>query len=848
MADTNDARTDAPILDEEDESLDQFDPASLPLGTFAAFDVSDEPMWTTEEGEHQIDDDQKAAIKSMVQAAAQADSVPHRIEIQLAWWLELLDRGLQRMKTTANGGWEPFYGSRTNQYGIYGAQQAGGYYDTNVIGEKNDTIASMLSSEIATATFYPEKPGDPDDEVYAQEANCLKHFMAEENDYATLQAEIARFFCTDETSLVYTRPVADAQRWGYEDVAPDVVPETEDREDQDTTEQTSKKPKIRTLSTAYGKLSRKVPILAKSKADWAYAILAHEIDISLAKSKCPWVASEITAGDMGIAELKLDRLARQSVQMAMQSQYATGDSLMRDVTETYVWFRPGFYMDDSCPKKLRSWFWTNFPKGMLAVYESGVLAFCRNESMDEVLTEFHARSGNGQNRRALTESFAGPQMRLNVLVDLRDEFCRKCIPRVGLDSNVWNVDALRASSVRAGVLEPFIMPVGQRPAADTIVEFPVASGTPDITAMIDWISGPLAEQLTHAQQAVAGSQDSEDPEQTATEYNKKERNAKSSFGEAWRNILKGFANINTQSASWNARVQPKEVKFDSNFPSQGRVTAEIAKMKTGSGVARADGMTDAPQSWADKEAAWSKVMADPDPAMAAIKSDPQNLAAMKQFVPRGMILPGVDAVEKQSAEFDILLKTAPQDNPQFVKIQMLLEQGAEELQLSQAQGIPPDPQKVQALQQGQQMLQQTPPMISTVPVRGDGSENDAVEALVCLRMMNSPEGRRLASSKDPDDQAHFQNLHLHWQQHQQSAQKLALQNQQPVPPRTSITVDASKLVGAEQDSALQKMGIAPNPPEMEGQLQPHEITTTERGVGPTGSEIERKVSVAGKSL
>ena len=30
--------------------------------------------------------------------------------------------------------------------------------------------------------------------------------------------------------------------------------------------------------------------------------------------------------------------------------------------------------------------------------------------------------------------------------------------------------------------------------------------------------------------------------------------------------------------------------------------------------------------------------------------------------------------------------------------------------------------------------------------------------------------------------------------------------------------------------------------------QPHEIQTTEKGVGPTGSEIERKVSIAGKSL
>ena len=847
MTDASDGRIDAPIVDEEqDESLEQFDPAKMPLGTFAAFDCSDQPLWTDQEGKYQLSSDQKNAIKAMTDAAGKADAVARRVEVQGAWMLELLDRGLQRMKTTSEGGWAPFYGRQTQTMGIYGAQQAGGYYDTNVIGEKNDTITSLLSSEVVQSTFFPEQPDDPDDQVYADTANSLRHFMAEENNYAGLQAEIGRFACTDETAIAYTRPVADAQRWGYEDAAPDVEPETADGLDQDASDSTtSKRPKIRTLTSIYGKLVRKVSILAKSKADWQYAMLSHEIDISLAKSKFPWVADKITAGDLGIAELKLDRLARQSICLAMQSNFATGDSLMRDVTETYIWFRPGFYMDDSCPKAQRQWFWENFPKGMLAASEGAVLAFCRNESMDEVLTEFHARTGNGQNRRALTESFAGPQMRLNVLVDLRDEFCRKTIPRVGLDSNVWNVEAIRASTQRAGVFEPFLMPAGQRAAADTILPFPVATGTPDITAMIEWIAGPLAEQLTHAQQAITGSGEANDPEQTAAEAKQKDRNAKSSFGECWRNILQGFANIDTQAASWNARVQPETAKFDSNFPGRGRITAEIGKMKMGAGVARADGMTDAPQSWADKETAWAKVMADPDPAMAGIKSDPRNLAAAKRFLPQGLMLPGVDSVEKQQGEFDVLLKTAPVDNPQFIKLQALVQKGTIAIAAQVQQGAQPDPQQAQMIQQAQQMLQTMPPMISSMPILP--TDEDDVEALVCLGMIRSAVGRRLASSKDPDDMAHFQNLVLHHQQHDTNAKQKAQANIKPQPPKTSITIDPSKLDPTAEAGALALVGIPANPGEADqGGL--HEITTTEKGVGPTGSEIERKVSLAGKKL
>jgi hypothetical protein len=845
--DANDARTDAPITDDETE-LSEFDPAKMPLGTFAAFDVSDQPLWTTKSDDNQylINDDQKAAIKAMVDAAAKADSVPHRIEIQQAWMLELLDRGLQRFRTASNGGWEPFYGSRTAQLGVFGAQQSGGYYDTNVIGEKNDIIVACLTREIAEATFFPEKPQDPDDEVYAQTANCLKHFIAEENLYGQLQAEVARLMCTDEAVVGYTRPVADAQRWGYESTTPDVVPETEDGLDPDAKNvQESDRPKIRTLTSVYGKLSRKVPILAKSKADWQYAMLAHEIDVTLARAKCPWIASEINAGDLGIAELKLDRLARQSVQMALQSQYATGDSLMRDVTETYVWFRPGFYTDDSCPKTLRSWFWENFPKGMLAAFESGTLAFVRNESMDEVLTEFHARSGNGQNRRALTESYAGPQMRLNTLVDLRDEFCRKTIPRVGLDTQYWNVDALRSSSVRVGVYEPALQsPTGTGTLANSIVQFPVATGTPDITAMIDWISGPLAEQLTHAVPALAASDDN-DPE-TAFQSKLQNDNAMAAFGESWKSILHGFANMTTQAVAWNARVQKPETKFDSNFNGK-RVIAEIAKLKSGSGVARADATSNFPELWSERRMAWMQAMSDQDPSMQAIKTDPRNLAAMQEFMPRGMVLPGVDAVKKQQAEFDVLLKTAPIENPRFIQIQMLLAQGQQELEEMAAAGIEPDPQKVAALQQGQQMLQQEPPLISSVPVLP--TDEDQTEALVCLGMINSAEGRRLASSKDADDKAYFQNLNMHYEQHQKNAAQKALQNQQPIAPKVSLTIAGDKLPPEEQAAALQKAGIAATPESIaQNAQQPHEIQTTEKGIGPTGSEIERKVSIAGKSL
>jgi hypothetical protein len=97
---------------------------------------------------------------------------------------------------------------------------------------------------------------------------------------------------------------------------------------------------------------------------------------------------------------------------------------------------------------------------------------------------------------------------------------------------------------------------------------------------------------------------------------------------------------------------------------------------------------------------------------------------------------------------------------------------------------------------------------------------------------------------------HFQNLNLHLQQHQAAAAKKAAQNQQPIQPKTSMTVAVDKLDPQAQTNALQKMGVATTPEAIQQQdaLAPHEVSTTEKGVGPTGSEIERTTKVVGKPI
>ena len=283
----------------------------------------------------------------------------------------------------------------------------------------------------------------------------------------------------------------------------------------------------------------------------------------------------------------------------------------------------------------------------------------------------------------------------------------------------------------------------------------------------------------------------------------------------------------------------------------------------GSGKARASGDANFPQSWAEREAAWDKAMqsaeANPAGMVAQIVNNPLTMAGMKQFLPKGMQVPEADSVEKQRAEFDILLRTAPVDNPQFIKAEQavakltpLVQMGMQEAQMVAAQGLQFDPQKAQMLQQAQAMLQQAqqavqtlPPIISSVPILP--TDHDATEALVCDQMINSPIGRRYANSKDPKTQAAFQNLVMHYNTHVENAKQKAMADVKPVTPKVSMTIDPSKLDPSAEAGALALAGIPVNPAEAQ-QGGMHELSTTEKGIGPSGSEIERTVKVAGKPL
>lgn len=842
------------LVDDPEVETEESVTPEVPLGTYAPFDVSDEKE-LTEAALNDAAPNVKLPenIRAMVVAACQRESLGRRLEIEQAWRLQLMDRGFHRLIPLKKGGWSIAY--QNTPQGIFGGMYEANLHDVNIIGVHNDIIVNAGCRDIPKTEFSP-KSSDDKAVTAAAAANKIKWFIQEDAGYKEAQAKLWRTYCTDERGFLYMRPVADAQRFGFEDDADDAVPETEEAL---PASKPSKKPRIQTILSVYGKLEHKCQIAVDEDEQSPYQVVATEWDTAVARACFPWIAKEIEGGSAGIAEIELDRVARASIKLAIQGGMVTGQGNVNETTVLRAWLTPKMYWDSSCSEDARNWLLENMPKGCLAVYAGTQLAFARNEAWQEVGTVSHARTGKGQNRRTLTEAYAGPNMILDNWIDLINKFFTATVPRVFYDDKVFNVPALRQSGNSVGRKEPFNSAM-VTPNSAPILSDPLPPHQPTLPQFIQWFAGDLAELLTGAQLTLAGAEG--DQATTLGEAKMDNDSALTRLSEPWSANCKAFSNATRQAVEWNARVQPKGKIFDREIGTEGRLRVEMSEIQADL-LAVAETDTNFPESWSEREEkVWQLIQQMPTNAyIAGVMSQPSNARLIKDAARMGLTIPGAASWEKQEGEFALLLTGQPQQNPQVQQLQaqiaqlkQQLEAGTQDVQVRQANGIPVDPSEVQMLQQGLQAIQQLtqqlqalPPLISSVPVRADGSEEDIYEEACCLEKMISAEGRRMANSSFPAEQAAFMNLHLHWFEHKTAKENLAKQNQQPVEPKASVTLAVDKMPGQVQSQLLSKLGIAADPAAFD-QMGPHEVTHEVEGTNANGAHEKITTSLVGKQL
>lgn len=742
-------------------------------GELAAFDVSPEPF-------AQMSDDEEKKLYQIVILASRTNVASRRFEVEQAWESRLFERGYQHLLPRRGGGWQ--LPGENSHWGPLSTADSSALYSTNTYGRDCDIVTAAISRETPKVTFFPRASDNIADVMASEGANKYKDVYEKNNDLRTRLSEMAYYFWTEDRCLLYTRTVADAQKFGVDE---------------------SGMPRIQEVTTVVGKLEGKVPMEAQTQREMQFVQIYSEIDVATAKARFPWVDKKIRPGSCGIGEIELDKIARVNTKLALLGSYVTGDAMMREVTMQYTWVRPEMFYCEEIDDLTRQRFLQLFPKGALIMCAGQVLVGARNESMDDHIEVAHSRPGIGQNRRALGTSSISIQKRLNTYLDIMDDFARRTVPRRIYHADAFDVTALQEQDNVAGGSVPYLPQPGLTAEELVFVE-PTPQPQPWLPDFCNFFFDTAPSSISGAVPALFGGDTNTD---TVGGIQIQRDQALARIGIPWsaaHAAICGAARQAVVCASGRADMQEGST-IQETLPDGSQVSIDPNVLK-GNIVCYPEYDASFPESWSEREMRYTEIVmgAAQNPFYAALLKDTRNLRAIADNVRMAELhIPGEDSVKKQLIELDSLKQTAPLPNPQFVDASTKLEAIKAGKQADEAAGNQAPPEAGPLLQAAQQALAQIPQLVTSIPVAQDASENHQVEAQVCFDWMNGEEGVKFKNGTGEQKQA-FQNVYLHWQAHMAMAGKLAPQPEAP-PPHVSIPFD--KIPPGAQAEALHKAGL-----------------------------------------
>ncbi len=846
--------------EESTEATPRLKPLQFPEGyvpgKITPWMCSPEPIYGPDEMGEYI-----SAIEQMTQNVNKCDAAARIWEVLQAWEMRLFRRNYQFLNVGWKG-WGMFGGSSgtSGAASVMAAGNAMKLFSCNVFGTRHKKITALLSRDVPGTIIAPIDDDDPMDQATSEQAEkYLKVFLHQANLKAVV-IKLAGLFCTDGRAGMLTYTVADQTRWGTElpnrkeavygePESEGVTPETEmDSSDSslggtgdtdDSAGMDSEQPARREVTFVGGKLEWKVPLMADEEEEMGWVRYQHEVSVNKLKAQYPWIRDKIAAGGNVGGMDQIDRLARINVRLAVQASSSSGEAYKNDSTESVTFYRPSEYegIEDD---EIRDVFNETFPDGLEVWHAGGNMAFCRNARMSKHVKIIHPGPGDGQNREALLTNYLPLQKVLNANISLIDRYHRNAIARRYAGEPYINTQAVNTqqndpAKVTAVAMEA--LPPGTKISDLTAVEN-VPQPNDSIFQFVQWLIQGGPEAMDGGSPAAFGEADGESDQGVFKTTRLKRDQALQVFSIPWGALCEGICAISQQAVE--SAAENRIADFSASLPGQKKLKIELSKLQ-GNVLVQPESL-EIPQTMAEQEEEMAQLLEQSQNVALyqQIMMDPRNLAVFSRFPSlKDLNIPNADQVEAQQGEFEILMRSGPIPNPKVAKIAETLKQAL--------QTVGPDmpPEGEQAIMQMQQMLKSLPPLVSTVPVAQDNSENHMIHAAITLGMLTSPTGRKLKHG-DEEQNTIWQNLKLHWQEHM--AMLKQLQPPKEMEFKGSVSIDPSKFPPQAQAEMFEAMGLQVPPYALQEQDQTHEITQEKEGVDAEGVPVKQKVSVVGKPL
>ena len=646
-------------------------------------------------GDENIDlpEELQHALLVLTQEAQRQDLYARRIEVMRDRRNRFYERGIQHIYEDVRTGMfvQGTSGALVPDPGGDGMIQCGQFLnDYNIFGRCLQIIIAKLTENPVGVDFQPDSADNSADLQASEAAEAYRLLYDRRNDSKDLLTAIVRMMGLSGRTVTWTRTEADEQKWGTDEQG---------------------QPRRVQLTTVYGTLESKLPVMAKGLADCPYLILTEDPHLFMAKMEHPEFADQIEAqGDSGVADTQFERLARIGALQGASASSQITDAYDHYVERKYPWFRPAMFMTKSLDSPytdeehadetwtLRDALQEAFPDGCHATFIGDQYVASRCVSMDDELAVDFPYAGDGMSRPAIMDPAVVIQD------DFNDDMNNYHEVKVSGWPSTWiNEDVNDLAAINDQVAAPYCFRAKKTQMAreskmeDQFYREPDPEIPASFMAHTEYMATQLLQFILAIPSAVQGA--GMPDQKTASGYTAALQQALGQLGGIGGAVQRLMANVYRQAALAGAREDHQQVIVIPG-PKGSSVTVDMASLGKGRFLCHPDVDSGYPESTVQKRGTLSSIMemAAKNPILGqALMQSPDNwdFVARTMGIPE-LTLPEAKVRRKQVAEIELLLQDAPVP-PSPEEIEAAQEQHAAQTMLSQAGGPPPPPFDPQSL-------------------------------------------------------------------------------------------------------------------------------------------------------
>ena len=545
---------------------------------------------------------------------------------------------------------------------------------------------ALLSQNLPGTQFQPIDPNLAEDKEAASTAQSYSLMFDRSNSIRDLEKQIVRMFGVSSRCVIWTRTEANAQKWGLND------------------DGTARRMEV---SSVYGSLESKVPIMATCQDRAGYVFLYDDPDVKEAKGEYPEFADKIHPNMGGLGENAYERNARLGILQGTRTYAQMGDGFTHLCTRINCWLRPWMF---NSPKgeeafeesedgmTVKEKILQLFPDGVHVVFVGDQYVGSWSESMDDAVVIGFPYEGDGMFRQALMDCIVIIQDTVN---DLCNAF-RQCTDE-GWPSVWTDADQVEYEAIREQVADPYSIRQKKSrsnlPLADSFYREPEPEIPESFFKFLELCRGDFPEFMVGTPPAVFGAAMAN--ADTASAYAQARAQALGQQGTIWAEMQRMFAMVRKQAALAASR-NPDHAESITvpGGKDQSPATIVLAKLTKGKFGAFADPDSSFPESTAQKRQALNGILqqASLAPSIATqINESPRNwkeYSALNGFP--DLEIPEANSWEKQEFEIEQLLRLYPiKPSPQALQAaQQMHAQKALEAEMAGAPVPPFDPKSL----------------------------------------------------------------------------------------------------------------------------------------------------------